>query len=284
MDRNNFFQTSDGAMLYYEDRGRGTPLILVPGFMCTTRFYERNVGELSKKYRVITFDPRGYGLSSKTLQGNTLKGHARDIKELIDFLDLDGVVLMGWSLGTSAVAVYAHEYREYRLSGIGFIDAFLSPFAHGEWNKYKFSGYKVREYISGRSLWFTDPDKYHRYFFDTVDCKELTPEDEKWITGEISLTMPWTGIELHLDTCHTDTMSYVEQFTVPTVVFAGNSKGVPACVSEEACRRMKCPHRYHYYDHGGHMFFYTDPETFNRQVDAFIQEEIITAKRGGERS
>ena len=83
----------------------------------------------------------------------------------------------------------------------------------------------MREYISGRSLWFTDPDKYHRYFFDTVDCRELTPEDEKWITEEISLTMPWTGIELHLDTCHTDTMSYVEQFTVPTVVFAGNSKG-----------------------------------------------------------
>ena len=83
-----------------------------------------------------------------------------------------------------------------------------------EWNKYKFSGYKVREYSSGRSLWFTDPDKYHRYFFDTVDCKELTPEDEKWITEEISLTMPWTGIELHLDTCHTDTMSCVEQFTV----------------------------------------------------------------------
>ena len=49
MDRNDFFQTSDGAMIYYEDRGRGIPLMLVPGFMCTTKFYERNAAELSKK-------------------------------------------------------------------------------------------------------------------------------------------------------------------------------------------------------------------------------------------
>lgn len=274
MDRNDFFQTSDGAMIYYEDRGRGIPLMLVPGFMCTTRFYERNVAELSKKYRVITFDPRGYGLSSKTLQGNNLKGHARDMKELIDYLDLDGVVLMGWSLGCSAISVYAEEYKEYRLSAIGFIDAFISPFAHGDWNGYKFSGYKVKEYISGRSLWFRDPATYYQYFFDTVDCKELTEEDRKWIVEEISLTMPWTGIELHLDTCHTDALAFVEHFTVPSIVFAGNSKGIPASVSEEVCRRMKCRHQYHYFDHGGHMFFYSDPATFNRLVDEFIEAEV----------
>lgn len=274
MNRNDFFQTSDGAMIYFEDVGQGIPLILVPGFMCTTKFYERNITELSKKYRVITFDPRGYGLSSKTLQGNNLKGHARDMKELIEYLDLDGVVLMGWSLGCSAISVYAREYSEYRLSAIGFIDAFISPFAYGDWNRYKFAGYKVKEYISGRSLWFKDPDMYYQYFFDTVDCKELTKEDRKWIIEEISLTMPWTGIELHLDTCHTDALSYVEDFTVPTVVFAGNSKGIPASVSEEACRRMKCRHRYHYFDHGGHMFFYSDPETFNRLVDEFIEAEV----------
>ena len=37
MDRDNFFYISDVAKLYNEDRGRETPLILVPGFMCTTR-------------------------------------------------------------------------------------------------------------------------------------------------------------------------------------------------------------------------------------------------------
>lgn len=274
MDGNDFLVTSDGARIYYEDRGKGIPLVLVPGFMCTTRFYDRNVPKLSEKYRVITFDSRGSGLSSKTLQGNNLKRHAQDLKELIDFLDLDQVVLMGWSLGASVVCVYAELFKEYRLGGIGMIDAFISPFAHGEWNQYKFAGYKVKEYISGRSLWFTDPEKYNQYFFDTVACPELTDEDKKWILEEISLTMPWTGIELHLDTCHTDAIAYVEHFTVPTVVFAGNSKGIPASVSVEACRRMKCRHEYHYFDHGGHMFFYSDADTFNRLVDEFITNNV----------
>lgn len=274
MDASDFFLTSDGARLYYEDNGEGIPILLVPGFMCTTRFYDRNVPELSKKYRVITMDSRGYGLSSKTLQGNNLNRHAEDIKELIDFLELENVVLMGWSLGASVVCTYAERFQEHRLAAIGLIDAFLSPFAHGEWNQYKFAGYKVKEYISGRSLWFTDPDKYNQYFFDTVGCDELTEQDKKWILEEISLTMPWTGIELHLDTCHTDAISYVENFKVPAVVFAGNSKAMPASVSEEACRRMKCEHEYHYYDHGGHMFFYIDPDTFNRQVDEFITKYV----------
>lgn len=277
MDQNNFFQTSDGARLYYEDRGEGDVIVLIPGFMCTTKFFERNVEELAKKFRVVTFDPRGYGLSSKTLQGNTLKAHARDVKELIDGLGLENVTLMGWSLGASTVCVYAEEYEEYRLAAVGFIDAFLSPFAYGEWNGYKFSGYKVKEYISGRKLWLTDPERYNEYFFDTVACPELTGEDREWILEEISLTMPWTGIELHLDTCHTDAMSFVKNLTVPAAVFAGNSPAIPSSVSEEICRRMKAPYRYHYYDHGGHMFFYTDFECFNQQVEAFMREMV----RGG---
>lgn len=53
--------------------------------MCTTRFYNRNVAGLKDKYRVITLDSRGYGLSSKSLVGNNLRQHAQDVKDLIDY-------------------------------------------------------------------------------------------------------------------------------------------------------------------------------------------------------
>lgn len=50
----NFFTTSDGTHIYFEDRGQGTALIMVPGFLYTTKFFEKNAEVLSKDFRVIT--------------------------------------------------------------------------------------------------------------------------------------------------------------------------------------------------------------------------------------
>ena len=110
--KNNFFETSDGARIYFEDQGAGTPIILVPGFLCTAKFFQRNVPVLSQRHRVITMDPRGQGYSSKTLQGNRIKRHAQDIRELIDHLQLKNAVLLGWSVAASVVTTYAAEYQE----------------------------------------------------------------------------------------------------------------------------------------------------------------------------
>ena len=97
MNKDNFFRTSDGAVLYYEDRGEGIPIVFVNGFAGTTKSFEKNAKELAKRYRVVTFDLRGYGRSSKVLTGNHMRGHAGDIDELIRYLELSQVVLMCWS-------------------------------------------------------------------------------------------------------------------------------------------------------------------------------------------
>ena len=63
-------------------------------------------------------DPRGQGNSSKTCQGNTIRRNAQDIKELIDHLGLEHVVLLGWSLASSIVVSYAAEFEQYKLNGL----------------------------------------------------------------------------------------------------------------------------------------------------------------------
>lgn len=66
-----YLKTSDRAYLYYEDCGEGEDtILLVPGHMCTTKFYQKNVPALAKNHRVVTFDSRGFGNSSKPLHGN----------------------------------------------------------------------------------------------------------------------------------------------------------------------------------------------------------------------
>ncbi len=60
--------------------------------------------------------PEGRGYSSKTLQGNTIKRHARDIHELIRHLELKDAILLGWSVGASVVTTYAADYKEEGLA------------------------------------------------------------------------------------------------------------------------------------------------------------------------
>ena len=55
----------DGARIYYEDHGQGQPILLVHGWTCSSRFWQKNVDELAKKFRVVTLDLRGHGNSSK---------------------------------------------------------------------------------------------------------------------------------------------------------------------------------------------------------------------------
>ena len=63
-----FFETEDGAKIYYEDHGKGDVILLVHGWMCSSKFWRANVPELAKGFRVVTIDKRGHGYSSKTLE------------------------------------------------------------------------------------------------------------------------------------------------------------------------------------------------------------------------
>ena len=53
----------NGVSLYYEVAGRGTPLVLVHGFACGMKSWDPQVAGLSKRFRVITYDVRGFGIS-----------------------------------------------------------------------------------------------------------------------------------------------------------------------------------------------------------------------------
>src|ERR1051326_6842314 len=114
----SFFETQDGAKLYYEDRGKGDVLVLVHGWMCSSRFWQANVPDLAKAVRVVTIDFRGHGFSSKTLSGHTVPQYARDVRAVIERLDLKNVTLAGWSLGGAVVLSYWQQYADdHRLKG-----------------------------------------------------------------------------------------------------------------------------------------------------------------------
>ena len=85
--------------LYYEEAGDGEPLLMVMGLGTDHFGWMLQVPELSKHYRVITFDNRDVGQSKQADGPYEIADMARDAIALADHLELDTFHLLGMSMG-----------------------------------------------------------------------------------------------------------------------------------------------------------------------------------------
>ena len=114
--------------LYFEDSGQGQPVVLIHGYPLDGSSWEKQTAALlDAGYRVITYDRRGFGKSSKPTTGHDYDTYAADLKAVLDTLDLRNVVLVGFSMGTGEVARYLGSYGSDRVAKAVFLGS-LQPF------------------------------------------------------------------------------------------------------------------------------------------------------------
>lgn len=110
--------------IYYEDHGTGQPVVLIHGYPLNGRSWERQERVLlAAGYRVIAYDRRGFGQSSRPAAGFDYDTFAADLKALLDHLDLTTVVLVGFSMGTGEVTRYLGKYGSARVTRAVMIGA-----------------------------------------------------------------------------------------------------------------------------------------------------------------
>jgi len=97
--------------IYYEIAGEGDPIVLVHGFTLDTRMWDDQFTEFSKRYRVIRYDVRGFGKSSVPEEGKPYS-HSRDLKELLDHLNIKKTCVIGLSMGGSLAINFTLEYPD----------------------------------------------------------------------------------------------------------------------------------------------------------------------------
>jgi non-heme chloroperoxidase len=114
--------------LYYEDQGSGQPVVLIHGYPLNGHSWEKQTRELlASGYRVITYDRRGFGQSSKVASGYDYDTFSADLSTLLEVLELRDVVLVGFSMGTGELARYVSRYGHERVAKLVFL-ASLEPF------------------------------------------------------------------------------------------------------------------------------------------------------------
>lgn len=100
-------ENSGSIELYYEDYGSGRPVVLIHGWPLSGRSWEKQVPALlSAGFRVIAYDRRGFGSSSRPSAGYDYDTLAGDLNTLMTKLDLHEATLVGFSMGGGEVARY----------------------------------------------------------------------------------------------------------------------------------------------------------------------------------
>ena len=110
--------TENGAAIkiHYEDHGSGQPIVLIHGYPLNGNSWERQERDLlAHGYRVISYDRRGFGRSSQPTVGYDYDTFAADLNALIEHLDLNNMVLVGFSMGTGEVTRYLATYGSKRV-------------------------------------------------------------------------------------------------------------------------------------------------------------------------
>jgi non-heme chloroperoxidase len=109
-------ENSTPIEIYYEDHGSGSPVVLIHGWPLNGDAWEKQTSALlATGHRVITYDRRGFGRSSKPGIGYNYDTFAADLDALLSALDLTDVSLVGHSMGTGETTRYIGKYGTKRL-------------------------------------------------------------------------------------------------------------------------------------------------------------------------
>lgn len=268
-----YFRTSDGASIYYENYGRGRPIVLIPGFLCSSRFFDRNIAGLSQHNRLILMDPRGHGNSSKTLEGHTVEMYARDLGQLLDYLDLRDVFLLGWSMAGQTVLHYADIYKNHRLSALGIMDCLLGEMHPKNVTRPQTPGMEILNSFLKTS--YADYEDYCRKFAEMI-WRKIDMGAIEWTVKEFLKTPPWIACAIYSDRAFRSSLELLPHIRLPVLFLGADSEVIPngkTLAAQEYPNYMNpvVKREVHTFDRGGHVFFYANPEEFNHAVLNFFE-------------
>lgn len=222
-------QNEKSFELYYEDFGSGQPIILIHGWPLSGKSWEMQIPVLlNLGYRVITYDRKGFGKSSPTLDGYDYDGLAKDLHELISQLELKNVILFGFSMGGGEVVRYLTNYGSDNVSKVALISSIIPLVKQKEDNPNGVPQQKLDEIMNAlKTDRITFLESFHKDFYNygflsqSVSQKQL---DYDWTIA--SFANPIATIKCAESWANTDFRPELQNVTVRTLIVHGDSDNI----------------------------------------------------------
>jgi pimeloyl-ACP methyl ester carboxylesterase len=258
----------NGADIYYEDLGWGQPIVFMHGVMAGLRFFQPQLDGLSNDYRTIAFDFRGHGRSSKTEMGHTLPQYARDLHTLLERLELEDVVLVGWSMGALVSWEYVKQYGNHRLKALVDVDMEVTRF---KWEDYEYGTSDLDNLRDTLMAFQTDHIELIQEITEPLLMHPPSPSTRKLIMDELSRTPPPIKCAILFDCTFRDYREMLSKLDIPILVMAGADDKWRPIVNVKNVLKYAPHARFELFEESGHILSIEEPEKFNNVLKDFIK-------------
>lgn len=263
---------SGGARLYYEVAGKGSPVILVHGHSLDMRMWDEQFSCFAQEHRVVRYDCRGYGRSSK--QSETFHFlHVEDLLTVMDSLKIDKAHIVGLSMGgfiTADMLVYAPERMLSAVMANGHFRKSpgpSEPYNAAEEAKRDSAVAQVR--AEGIDLY---KQRWYNSLITTGGAEVERIKKPLW-----TMISDWDGWQAtHKEVrllLGRDGIKMLEEKkpSVPTLVMTGIEKPRPGVKAPSFMKHLPRS-RWQLFEETGHMMNMERPVEFNTAVLEFLQE------------
>jgi non-heme chloroperoxidase len=271
-------ENSTDISLYYEDHGSGPAVVLLSGWPLDSRSWEPQVHALlAAGHRVISYDRRGFGQSSRPTEGYDFDTLAADLDKLLTELDVRAATLVGFSLGTGELARYIGTYGTGRLKGCVFIESLAPSFAKSGENPNGVDQATIdatrQAILDDRPAWLTGllGDFLN---LDDLLGKRVSEETVRtnWNAGAAaSPWATWACVLTWLDDFHDD----IKRIDVPTLILHGTADRILSVEGQGRRLHAALPDaRYVEIEGGPHVMCVTHAREVNQELLAFLHSGV----------
>ena len=266
--------TGEKVRLAYSDYGFGDPVVMIHGWPLSREMWEYQLGDLvDAGFRVVKYDRRGFGKSSKPWNGYDYDTFAADLNEILEQLDLKNVTLVGFSMGGGEVVRYLSNYGTQRVKKIALISTVL-PFLQKTAGNPDGVDQKVFEEIMQqiRNDRVGFLDEFGKVFFgvNMVSHPVSKPLLEYYrMLGSFAAAR--STLQCVIAFSQTDFTEDVRAIKIPTLIIHGNDdKIVPIEASSNRTAAMIPGSHYLVYEGAPHGLFYEYRQKLNADLVNFI--------------
>ncbi|HEX5025280.1 MAG TPA: alpha/beta hydrolase, partial [Agriterribacter sp.] len=260
----NDSRTGEAMSIAYSDYGKGQPVVLIHGWPSSREMWEYQLGDLvNGGYRVIKYDRRGFGKSSKPWMDYDYDSLTDDLQQLMVQLDLRNAILVGFSMGGGEVVRYISKYGQDRIARIVLISSVVPFMMKGPSNLDAVDAEVFEEMMRGVQqdrIGFLE--EFGKKFFGVgfLNSPVSAPLLNYFLQLASRATQQST-VECIKSFSRTDFRTDVKSITVPALIIHGDSdKIVPYEVSSKRTADMLPHAELIIYPGAPHGLFYTHKE------------------------
>lgn len=255
--------------LHVTDTGRGTPIVLLPGWPLGDSRFAYLHQDLLMYFRLIGITLRGFGKSDKPYCAYDYDVHARDIKKVLEQLDIHDAVLLGFSMGGAIAIRYVSLFSSAHVSKLVLAGAAAPVWTQRSGFPFNLKRSEVDDFIE---LNTTDRKKLRERIAGLFTSSENTfHENQAWLNTPGLVSTAHATAQCLYAMRDTDLRKDLKKIRIPVLILHGKNDRLCSFALAEKLNAGIRDSTLVAFEHSGHGLFLEETYKFNSELIRFAQ-------------